>query len=164
MKIILQADVENLGKEGDVLEVADGYGRNYLLPKGLAVKATPHNLKQLEKKIRAREEQKKQEFEQAKKLAAKISETTVVVKARAGEKGKLFGSVTNSDLAARLEEQGIEIDRRKIDLKEPIKEVGFYTVGVKIHPEVFAELKVHVEAEKEEKESKVKEKEASEKA
>jgi len=160
MKIILQTDVENLGKEGDVLEVANGYGRNYLLPKGLAVKATPHNLKQLEKKIRAREEQKKRELEQAKKLAARISETTVVIKARAGGKGKLFGSVTNSDLAARLEEQGIEIDRRKIDLKEPIKEVGFFAVGVKVHPEVFAELKVHVEAEKEEKaerEDKVKE-------
>jgi len=150
MKVILKAEVENLGKEGDVLEVADGYGRNYLLPRGLAVLATPQNLKQLEKKIKAREEQKKQELELARNLAAKISETTVVIRAKVGEKGKLYGSITNNDVAAKLSEKGIEVDKRKIDLKEPIKEVGFYTIGVKVHPEVFAELKVQVEAEKEE--------------
>ncbi|NLO88749.1 MAG: 50S ribosomal protein L9 [Clostridia bacterium] len=150
MKIILKAEVENLGKEGDVLEVADGYGRNYLLPKGLAVLATPQNLKQLEKTIKAREEQKKQELELAKELAAKINETTVVIHAKVGEKGKLYGSITNNDLAAKLGEKGIEVDKRKIDLKDPIKEVGFYTIGVKVHPEVFAELRVQVEAEKEE--------------
>ncbi|HBT19856.1 MAG TPA: 50S ribosomal protein L9 [Peptococcaceae bacterium] len=150
MKVILKAEVENLGKEGDVLEVADGYGRNYLLPRGLAVLATPQNLKQLEKKIKAREEQKKQELEQARQLAAKINETTIVIRAKVGEKGKLYGSITNNDVAAKLSEQGIEVDKRKIDLKDPIKEVGFYTIGIKVHPEVYAELRVQVEAEKEE--------------
>jgi len=112
--------------------------------------ATPQNLKQLEKKIKAREEQKKQELEQARQLAAKINETTIVIRAKVGEKGKLYGSITNNDVAAKLSEQGIEVDKRKIDLKDPIKEVGFYTIGIKVHPEVYAELRVQVEAEKEE--------------
>ena len=148
MKVILKSEVENLGKEGDVLNVADGYGRNYLLPKGLAVKATPQNLKALEATIKAREEQNKQELEMARDLAAKINDLTVVVRAKAGDKGKLFGSVTNGEIAAQLEEQhGITVDKRKIDLKEPIKLVGFYTVNVRLHQEVVQELKVAVEAE-----------------
>lgn len=152
VKVILKSDVENLGKAGDVLVVADGYGRNYLLPKSLAVKATPGNLKQLESAIKAREEQKKEEFEIAKKLAAKIADITVVIRAKAGDKGKLFGSVTNNDIAAKLEEQhDITVDKRKIDIKESIKQIGFYTINVKLHPEVVAELKVNVEPEKQEK-------------
>lgn len=148
MKVILRDEVDNLGQNGDVVDVADGYGRNYLLPKGLAVKATPKNLKQLQKEIQAREEQKKEEQEVARKLALKLGEVTVVVRAKAGEKGRLFGSVTNSEIASRLEEDhGITIDRRKIDLKDPIKEVGFYTINVKLHQDVIAELKVQVEAE-----------------
>ena len=152
MKIILQAEVENLGMEGDVLEVADGYARNYLFPRQFAVEATPSNLKQLEKKIVLREEQKKQEVEIARDIAAKITDITVVLRVKVGEKGKLYGSVTNSIIAAKLGEEGIDIDRRKIDLKEPIKEVGFYVINARIHPEVIAELKVQVEAEKDEKE------------
>lgn len=148
MKVILKSEVEDLGKTGDVLTVADGYGRNYLLPQGLAVKATPKNLKQLEATIKAREEQRKTEIEVAKATALKINDVTVVIRAKAGDKGKLFGSVTNTDIAERLQEQhGITVDKRKIDLKESIKLTGFYTVVVKLHPEVVAELKVAVEAE-----------------
>ncbi len=152
MKIILQAEVENLGMEGDVLEVADGYARNYLFPRQFAVEATPSNLKQLEKTIVLREEQKKQEVEIARDIGAKITDITVVLRVKVGEKGKLYGSVTNSIIAAKLGEEGIDIERRKIDLKEPIKEVGFYVINARIHPEVIAELKVQVEAEKDEKE------------
>lgn len=152
MKVILRSEVENLGKNGDVLVVADGYGRNYLLPKGLAVKATPQNLKQLESAIKAREEQKKEEIEIAKGLAEKINAISVVVKAKAGDTGKLFGSVTNSELAAKLEEQhGIAVDKRRIDVKESIKQVGFYTINVKLHPEVVAVLKVNVESDEDKK-------------
>lgn len=152
MKVILQTEVENLGKNGDVLVVADGYGRNYLLPKGLAVKASPQNLKKLEAVIKAREEQKKEEIEIARGIEAKINEITVVIRAKAGDKGKLFGSVTNSDIAAQLEEQhGIVVDKRKVDLKQSIKETGFYTVNIKLHPEVNAGLKVSVEPEQEQK-------------
>lgn len=148
MKIILKQDVEDLGKIGDVLVVADGYGRNYLLPQGFAVRATPGNLKQLEATIQAREEQKQDELEVAKALALKIEEVSVVVKAKAGDKGRLFGSVTNADLAAQLLEQhGIEVDKRKVLLKDPIKAVGFYQVSIRLNPEVVAELKVNVEAE-----------------
>lgn len=156
MKVILQSEVENLGKSGDVLEVADGYGRNYLLPKGLAVKATPQNLKRLEAAIKAREEQKKEELEIARATAEKINDCTVVIKAKAGDKGKLFGSVTNNDIAAQLEEQyGIVVDKRKVDLKESIKETGFYTVNIKLHPEVNVGLKVSVEPEQEQKDQPV---------
>lgn len=152
VKVILQSEVENLGKNGDVLVVADGYGRNYLLPKGLAVKATPQNLKKLEALIKAREEQKKEEIEIARGLEAKINEITVVIRAKAGDKGKLFGSVTNSDIVAQLEEQhGIVVDKRKVDLKQSIKETGFYTVNIKLHPEVNAGLKVSVEPEQDQK-------------
>lgn len=152
MKVILRSEIENLGKNGDVLVVADGYGRNYLLPRGLAVKATPQNLKQLEAAIKAREEQKKEEIEIARATAAKIIESTVVIRAKAGDKGKLFGSVTNTDIAAKLEEQhGIVVDKRKIDVKESIKLTGFYNINVKLHPEVNAELKVAVEAEQDQK-------------
>jgi len=148
VKVILKSEVEDLGKPGDVLVVADGYGRNYLLPKGLAVKATPGNLKALDAAIKAREEQKKEEIEVARTTAAKINEITVVIRAKAGDKGKLFGSVTNTDIAAKLQEQhGITVDKRKIDLKESIKMTGFYTVNVKLHQEVVAELKVAVEPE-----------------
>lgn len=148
MKIILKADVEDLGKIGDVLDVADGYGRNYLLPQRFAVKATSGNLKQLEASIQAREEQKRDELEVAKALALKVEEVTVVIKAKSGEKGRLFGSVTNADLAAQLLEQhGIEVDKRKVLLKDPIKAVGFYQVSLRLNPEVVAELKVNVEAE-----------------
>ena len=148
MKIILKSEVEELGKSGDVLVVADGYGRNFLLPKGLAVKATPQNLKQLESSIKIREQQKKEEIEVAREIAAKINDVTVMIRAKAGEQGKLFGSVTNTEIAAKLQEQHkIVVDKRKIDLKEPIKGTGFYTINVKLHSEVNGELKVAVEAE-----------------
>lgn len=163
MKVILRGDVENLGRSGDVLEVADGYGRNYLLPKGAAVKATPGNLKQLETAIKAREEQKKEEIQVARETAAKINDVTVVIRAKAGDKGKLFGSVTNTDIADKLQEQhGIEVDKRKIDVKESIKLTGFYTINVKLHPEVVAQLKVAVEAEQDQKKKPVDREEAQE--
>lgn len=151
MKIILQDYVETLGEEGDVLEVADGYARNYLLPRGLAVKATPQNLKQLEKVIEAREERKKEEIEKAQDLANSLAEISLVFKVKVGEKGKLFGSVTNDDIAKMLKEKhDIDIDKRKVEMKNPIKEVGFYVVPVKLHAEVHSDVRVQVEAEQEE--------------
>ena len=147
MKIILTQDIHDLGLEGDILEVADGYARNYLLPKGFALEATPQNLRLLEsrrKKIEAKRLRAKEEAEQ---LKEKIEALELSFTHKAGAEGKLYGSVTAIDIAQELEKQGIVIDRRKIILDKPIKEVGEFEVKVKVYPEVIATLKVRVEAE-----------------
>ncbi|RLB42255.1 MAG: 50S ribosomal protein L9 [Deltaproteobacteria bacterium] len=147
MKVILTKDMHELGLEGDILEVANGYARNYLLPKGFALEATPRNLKLLEgrrKKIEARRLKAKEEAEQ---LREKIESIQLSFVQKAGEEGKLYGSVTAMDIAEALEKQGIVVDRRKIVLDRPIKEVGEFEVKVKIYPEVTGNLKVTVEAE-----------------
>ncbi len=147
MKVILTQDMHELGLEGDILDVANGYARNYLLPKGLALEATPQNLRFLEgrrKKIEAKRLRAKQEAEQ---LKEKMEALELCFVHKAGEKGKLYGSVTATDIASELEKQGIVVDRRKIVLEGPIKEVGDFEVKVKIYPEVTATLKVKVEGE-----------------
>ncbi|GAW93714.1 50S ribosomal protein L9 [Calderihabitans maritimus] len=145
MKVILTQDVKKLGRKDDVVEVSDGYGRNYLLPRGLAVEATPENLKKLEKKKEAQERQYKLELEQARKLADKIAQSAVEIRTKVGEKGKLFGSVTSKEIASALErELGIKVDKRKIELPEPIKAIGKYSVNIKLHPEVEAKVEVNV--------------------
>lgn len=146
MKLILKENIEHLGLIGDIVKVAPGYARNYLLPKGLAVEATEKNAKALDHVKRQMAYKKDKALESAKHLAAKLSETPIELLHKAGEEGKLFGSVTNMEIAAFLKEKGFDIDRKTIHLAEPIKNVGVFEVPVKVHPEVAATLKVTVSA------------------
>ncbi len=144
MMVILKENIENLGHIGDIVKVAPGYARNYLLPKGLVIEATTKNAKALEHAKRQMEYKKNKVLEQAKQFAARIEGLSFVISHQAGEEGKLFGSVTNMEIADRLKAEGIEVDRKKILLAEPIKQLGEFTVGIKVHPEVTANLKVNV--------------------
>ena len=147
MKVILKADVKGHGKKGDVCEVSDGYARNYLLPKGLAVEATPGNLKNLKAKKAAEEKRREEEKQEAQNLANKLNSLTIDLFTKTGEGGRLFGSITNKEVAESLKEKyNIEVDRRKIEIKEPIKALGTYTLQAKLHPEVTAEFKINVKA------------------
>ena len=147
MKIVLRADVENLGNKGDIVEVADGYARNYLVPRGLALKATAGVQKQADAMRRNREARDKRDREAAQTLAAHFEGRTISIKARAGGEGKLFGSVTTADIADAVQKQtGAEIDRRKISLEEPLKELGPVDLQVRLHPDVVATVHVEVEA------------------
>jgi len=146
MKVILQENIDTLGQIGDIVKVAPGYARNYLLPKGFAIEATEKNAKALEHAKRQLTYKKNKALEAAKLLAAKLEAVNVSLAHQAGEEGKLFGSVTTMEIAAFLKEHGLEIDRKKMVLAEPIKQLGDYTVPVKIHPEVTANLKVQVTA------------------
>ena len=147
MQIILQEDVEKLGARGQLVDVAEGYARNFLLPRNLAIEANPKNIRAFEHQKRLalmRREAKKNE---ALKLKERLEALRISLTARAGEEGKLFGSVTNIDIERALREQNFEIERRKIMLAEPIKQLGEYTVPVKVDPEVEAILKISVIAE-----------------
>jgi len=144
MKVILKENIETLGKIGDIVKVAPGYARNYLIPKGLALEATTRNAKELEHAKRQMEYKRNKVLEQARHLADKIQSTTLNLVHNAGEGDKLFGSVTNMELAESLKQQGLEIDRKIILLAEPIKHLWEYEVPVKIHPDVTASLKVVV--------------------
>jgi large subunit ribosomal protein L9 len=144
MQVILKKDVEKLGMAGDLIEVSNGYGRNYLIPKGLAIEATTRSLRILEHEKRLIADSKKKELRDAEDLKGKISETSVTITMQAGEEDKLFGSVTAMDIAEALSKEGISIDKRNIILDEPIKRLGIYTVNVKIHPEIITGLKVWV--------------------
>ncbi len=144
MKLILKENIDTLGHIGDIVKVAPGYARNYLLPKGLAVEATEKNSKALEHVMRQMAYKKNKVIEAAKVLASKLDALSVELVHQAGEEGKLFGSVTNMEIAAFLKEKGFDIDRKTIVLPEPIKSLGEFTVPVKIHPEVSASLKVTV--------------------
>jgi len=146
MKVILKENIEHLGQIGDVVKVAPGYSRNYLLPKGLAIEATEKNAKALEHTKRQLAYKKNKTLESAKNLVARLEALTVELTHQAGEEGKLFGSVTNMEIAAFLKDKGIEIDRKKIMLAEPIKQLGEYSVAIKIHPEIAASIKVKVAA------------------
>lgn len=144
MKVILKENVENLGNIGDIVKVAPGYARNYLLPKGLAIEATEKNAKALAHAKKHLEYKKNRVLEAAKGLAGKIEAITLSVAHQAGADDKLFGAVTNMELAELLKAQGVEIDRKRIVLAEPIKHLGEFTATVKLHPEVSAALKVTV--------------------
>jgi large subunit ribosomal protein L9 len=153
MKVILMQDVEPLGLEGDIVEVARGYARNYLVPKGISVEATNGNLKMLEarkKKIMAKRMKDKEEAERIKE---NISQVVLTIKGKAGEEGKLYGSVTSRDIAQELENQNIIIDRKKVIIDEPIRTLGEYEVSIKLYPEVLAQIKVIVEKLEQEKAS-----------
>ena len=145
MKVILIQDVKTLGKKGAVLEVAEGYARNFLFPRNLAKEATPVNMKELEHKNTLEAKKKQQILVEAKELANKISAITVTISTKAGEGGRLFGSVTSKDIVEVLESKHkIVVDKRKVELKETIKTLGVYQAVVKLHPDVQGEFKIQV--------------------
>jgi len=148
MKIILIEDVESLGQTGDIINVADGYGRNYLIPKKLAVVANTRNMKSLERDKRAGEGKARKEREMAASLAGEIEGREVIIGANVGEEGKLFGSVTTSDIAKGLEEMGIVVNRKQIVLDYVIKTVGEHPVTIKTSPGVTAAIVVKVVPQK----------------
>lgn len=147
MQIILKANVKNVGQIGEIVTVKDGFARNYLIPKGLAVEANPRNLRSLEHEKRKIEEKARKEKANAENLTARISNLNLVIKAKAGEEEKLFGSITAIDISEALKKEGIDIDKRKILLEEPIKRLGSYTVHIKIHQNVTAKLDFTVVSE-----------------
>ena len=144
MKVILRSDVDRLGSAGEIVTVADGYARNYLLPRGFAVTATEGNVKliEVEKKRIAKDQIRMKE--EAEALAKQLEQLSLTISKQAGEEDKLFGSVTNKEIAEALARENHEIDRRKIILDEPIKALGIYTVPVKLHAEVTASVKLWV--------------------
>jgi large subunit ribosomal protein L9 len=144
MKVILRQDFESLGKLGALLEVKDGYARNFLIPRGLVYPATPKHERMLDADRRLHEKRKQHLVSNASEVAQKLSGVTVVAYRKAGEEGRLFGSVTSSDIAESLAAQGLELDRRKIILDEPIRLLGNYQVRVHLHEDVNAVLQVSV--------------------
>ncbi|MCL1918773.1 MAG: 50S ribosomal protein L9 [Peptococcaceae bacterium] len=145
MKVILQQDVKSLGPRGKICDVADGYARNYLFPRGLAVEATPGNLKDIGHKKDLRDARFQKEKEEALELAQRLGKTEVSLKVKCGDQGRLFGSVTTKEIAEVLSsEYGISVDKRKMELKAPIKSLGTYVLTVRLFPEVSCEMTVHV--------------------
>lgn len=144
MKVIFLQDVKGHGKKGEVKDVAEGYARNYLIPRGLAKAATESALKSLEQMKAAEDRRKEQEREKARALAAKLSQMTVVIRAKAGQNGRLFGAVTGKQIAEALEKEGIKLDKRQVELDEPIRELGTTRVTLRLYPEIKAELNVQV--------------------
>lgn len=147
MKVIFIKDVKGQGKKGQVKEVSEGYAANFLLPRGLARSATEGNMKVLENQNAAEEKRKQQEKDEAVALGKKLESLTVELKAKAGEGGKLFGAITSKQIAEALAKQGHKIDKRKIELDEPIRTLGVTQMSVKLHPDVKATLKVQVTEE-----------------
>lgn len=145
MKVILMKDIKGLGKAGDLVNAKDGYARNFLLPKGDAIEATPANLKKWEEEKAEQAQKKAEENKAALELKKKIESITVVIKGKSGEGGKLFGSITSKDIADGLKVQHkIDIDRRKIELKDNIKSLGNTQVDVRVYAEILAKLNVSV--------------------
>lgn len=148
MKVILQQDVKKVGSKGDIVEVSEGYGRNFLLPKKLAVEATAANLETAKQKANSAARKKQQATDEARLLAAQLEKVSVKVAVRIGEGGKLFGSVTGKDVADALaKEHGIDVDRRKISLKSEVTGAGEYEAVIKVHPEIQSTIGVVVVAE-----------------
>jgi len=144
MEIILRQAVENLGKTGDVVKVKPGYARNYLLPRGLAYEATPGNLKRIQQERDRLEAAESARRDTAQGLAEKFEQVSLTFSARVGEEGKLFGSVTAADIAQQLEAQGFHVEKRQIDLHEPIKALGVYRIPIRLHADVKPEIRVWV--------------------
>ena len=144
MEVILRHAVENLGKPGDVVKVKNGYARNYLLPHNLAYEATPGNLKRIQQERDRLEAAESQRRGSAQEVATKLEQVSLTFSARVGEEGKLFGSVTAADIAQQLEQQGFRIEKRQVDLHEPIKSLGVYRVPVRLHADVKPEIRVWV--------------------
>jgi large subunit ribosomal protein L9 len=144
MEVILRDHVENLGRRGDVVKVADGYARNFLLPRKLALPATPGNMKVVERQRKIADAEDAAERSGADALAARLAQAECVLARRVGENQTLYGSVTAADIAESLENQGFEIDKRKIQLAEPLKQIGEFTVPVRLHRDVVAQVRVRV--------------------
>jgi large subunit ribosomal protein L9 len=148
MKVILNQDIKSLGKKGDIVNVSDGYARNFLLPKGLVVEANDFTIKKTKEQKKGKEIRKNREKEEAQALADKISKTSITIKKKAADDGRLYGSVTTKDIAQELQSQAkIKVDKRKINLAEPIRYIGNISVDIKVYPEIIASFKVKVEAE-----------------
>lgn len=154
MKIILKENIENLGKRGDVIDVADGYGRNYLIPRKLAIKVTPSNMKMIEMEQKALRKKLEQEVLSFQGEIEKLNQISLSFERKAGDKDVIFGSVSTTDIKEALEKQGIEIEKKKILLPEPIKRLGNFTVAVKVFHDEQAEIKVEVKKEGAEEEEK----------
>ncbi|WP_029551109.1 50S ribosomal protein L9 [Thermocrinis jamiesonii] len=148
MKVVLLRELEGYGNMGDVINVKDGFARNYLIPKGIALPATESNLRHVKSIISQKLRKLQKEKEKALALAKKLEGFMLEIKHPVGEKGKLYGSVTSAEIAKALSEKGFEIDRKKIILSKPIREVGIYTVQIKLHPEVEVQIKVDVQPQK----------------
>ncbi|MBC7235529.1 MAG: 50S ribosomal protein L9 [Chloroflexi bacterium] len=150
MQVVLLKDVKRLGRTGEIREVADGYARNYLIPRGLAAPATPSARRQAAEAAAAEDRRERHEQEQAAAQAERLHNIELVFKARAGESGRLYGSITKADIAERLSEQtGIQVDRRKVMLEEPLKELGKSKVQVQLHPDISTTVTVIIEPEEE---------------
>lgn len=148
MKVVLLQDVKGLGNKGDIKEVADGYARNFLLPRKLAREATREALNQLRQQEEMRRRKAEQERDQARQLAERLSGQVVVIRARAGEQGRLFGSVTSQHITEAIARTyGVDIDRRRVELGEPLRQLGTYAVTLRLHPDISCRLTVRVEAE-----------------
>ena len=147
MKIILREHVDHLGERGEIVTVAPGYARNFLLPKGLAYLATPGNIKQIEHQRRVWAARDMKDQQDAEALASRLGSLDLSVTHKAGESGTLYGAVTPIEIAALLAEKGIEIDRRKLDLSEPIKATGEYEIRIRLHPKVIGTVTLNVVAE-----------------
>jgi large subunit ribosomal protein L9 len=144
MEVILRAAVENLGHPGDIVNVAPGFGRNYLLPRGLAYAATPGNKKRIQQEKQRLEAAESTRRGRAQEVATRLEQVSLTFSARVGEEGKLFGSVTAADIAHQLEAQGLPIEKRQVDLHEPIRALGVYRVPIRLHADVRPEIKVWV--------------------
>ncbi len=147
VEVILRQDVENVGRVGEIVDVKPGYARNYLIPRGMAYRATAGNKRRLEEDRRRAERAVERELETAEKLAAQLRGRSVTFAVRSGEGGRLFGSVTSTDIAQQLEAEGVTVDRHAIRLEEPIKQLGAYTVTIHLHRDVRPEIKVWVVSE-----------------
>lgn len=147
MKVILKADVKGVGKKGEMINASDGYARNYLFPRELAMEASEGNIKTLEHQKAKEVKRKSEELSNAKEFAKKIDELGVTIKVKTGDNGKLFGSITSKDIAEEVKKQhGVDIDKKKIILEDAIKITGTYDIDVKVYPEVHGKLKVTISA------------------
>ncbi|HEY8423582.1 MAG TPA: 50S ribosomal protein L9 [Clostridia bacterium] len=148
MKVILLKDVNTKGKAGDLIEVSDGYARNYLLKNKLAIEATPEKINEIKQKQEALSRKKAQEKEYWTNIAAQLNSTEITLKVKSGENGKIFGSIQSANIADELKKLGFDIDKKKIVLPQPIKTTGSYSIEIKPYPEITAKIKVHVTEEK----------------
>jgi large subunit ribosomal protein L9 len=144
IEVILREDIKTLGQAGEMVRVKPGYARNYLLPKGLAYEATEGNKKRVAAETRVRTQRNQAERAEAERVAATLNDVVLTLTGKAGEEGKLFGSITSQDIADALAQQGHSVERRRIELEHPIKTTGTHSVTVRLHPEVHAQLRVSV--------------------
>lgn len=147
MKVILTADVRGIGKRGELVEAKDGYARNFLFPRGLAMEATEANLRELKHQNKAKDKREEEALEAARELKRALEAKTLIMKVKAGDAGRIFGSVTAMDIAAELEKQGYRVDKRAIHLDSPLKTLGEHQVKVKLHSQVQADVKLVLQGE-----------------